>query len=210
MPKKINLPLLSAALYIAFQLFANILSTKIALLPLIHLSVDGGTVIYPFTFTLRDFVHKTWGKRQARFVVVLAASLNIVMVVLFWLIGKMQPDPTWPFQEAYNSILMPVWRITAGSIIAQVIAELIDTELFSVIYKKTGKKFGDMLGVFCSNGVALVFDSVIFSVIAFAGVLPWDTVLQIIISNILIKLVITIVSVPTIKLIPATAEESEM
>lgn len=210
MPKKINIPLLSAALYIAFQLFANILSTKIALLPLIHLSVDGGTVIYPFTFTLRDFVHKTWGKRQARFVVVLAASLNIVMVVLFWLIGKMQPDPTWPFQEAYNSILMPVWRITVGSIIAQVIAELIDTELFSVIYKKAGQKFGDMLGVFCSNGIALVFDSVIFSVIAFAGVLPWSTVVQIIISNILIKLVITIISVPTIKLIPATAEKSEL
>lgn len=201
--KKLDIPLLSASLYISFQLFANILSTKIALLPWIHLSVDGGTVIYPFTFTLRDFVHKTWGKRQARFIVILAASLNVVMVLLFWLIGKMQPDPTWPYQEAYNSILMPVWRITVGSIIAQVISELIDTEIFSVVYKK----FGDMLGVLFSNGVSLVLDSVIFSMIAFLGVLPWDTVLQIIISNILIKLVITIISVPTIKFIPATASD---
>lgn len=201
--KKLDIPLLSASLYISFQLFANILSTKIALLPWIHLSVDGGTVIYPFTFTLRDFVHKTWGKRQARFIVILAASLNVVMVLLFWLIGKMQPDPTWPYQEAYNTILMPVWRITAGSIIAQVISELIDTEIFSVVYKK----LGDMLGVLFSNAVSLVLDSVIFSVIAFLGVLPWDTVLQIIISNILIKLVITIISVPTIKFIPATASD---
>lgn len=204
--KKMNIALVSSSLYIAFQLFANILSTKIALLPWLNLAIDGGTVIYPFTFTLRDFVHKTWGKKSARTVVLLAAGLNIVMAGLFWLIGIMQPDPNWTNQEAYNLILLPVWRITFASIIAQVVSELLDTEIFSSMYKK----FGDVWGVLISNTVSLLVDSILFSLIAFVGTLPMDVVIQIILTNIVIKLIISILSVPTIKLIPVLVKEEEI
>ncbi len=182
----------------AAQIFANILSTKITILPLINLAVDGGTIIYPLTFTLRDFVHKTCGKNSARQVVLIAASLNAFMFLLFWLIGKMPADPTWQFQEAYENILLPVGRIVIASIIAQVISELIDTEIFSIIFKK----INDLSAVFISNLVGLLIDSFIFGFIAFFGNLPLTTVLEIILANILIKLIISILSTPTIKLIP--------
>lgn len=204
--KKIHIPITSASLYVACQLIANVLSTKIALLPWLNLSVDGGTVIYPLTFTVRDFVHKACGKRVARQVVILAALLNVLMAILFWLIGLMTPDPTWTFQEAYQLVLMPVWRITAASIIAQIVSELADTEIFSIVYKK----FGGILGVLFSNAIALIIDSVIFCVIAFAGSLPASTVIQIIITNILIKFVVTVISIPTIKLIPETANRADI
>lgn len=190
----------------AFQLFANVLSTKIALLPWLKLSVDGGTIIYPLTFTLRDFVHKTCGKKVAREVVFTAAGLNIIMFGLFWLVGKMTPDPTWQFQQAYQQILLPVGRIVAASIISQVISELIDTEIFSFIYKK----MSDVFAVLTSNTVALIIDSVIFSLIAFAGALPMSTVIQIIFTNILIKMAMSIISAPSIKLIPRTAKFEEI
>jgi len=204
--KKLNLGLLSSSLYVAFQIFANILSTKIAILPIINLAVDGGTIIYPLTFTLRDFVHKTWGKKNSRQIVIIAGLLNLVMVFLFIAVAALPADPTWPFQTAFESILLPVWRITIASIIAQIISELIDTEIFSIVYKK----MGDMAGVFFSNLVALIIDSILFCMIAFYGSMPFNTVLQIIISNILIKLVISILSVPTIKLIPRKVDISEM
>jgi queuosine precursor transporter len=197
---------ISACLYTASQLVANVLSTKIALLPLVGLAVDGGTIIYPLTFTLRDFVHKTLGKKNARKIVILSAGLNLAMVLLFYLIGKMKPDPTWFFQDAYEKILLPVFRITAASIIAQIISELIDTEIFSVVYRK----MNDVLAVFASNTVALFFDSVIFCIIAFFNALPFSTVLQIILANILIKMAISIISLPSIKLIPRLAEPEEI
>lgn len=195
---KINIPLLSSSLYIASQMIANILSTKIAILPIINLAIDGGTVIYPLTFTLRDLVHKTWGKHNARQVIVIAACLNALMFLSFWLVGKMTPEPTWRFQEAYEQILLPVGRIVLASIIAQVISELIDTEIFSYIYKH----IGDLSAVFLSNLGGLLVDSVIFSLIAFLGSLPFITVLQIIFTNILIKLIISTLSTPAIKLVP--------
>ncbi len=204
--KKINPVLFSASLYVAFQLFANILSTKIAIMPLFNLAVDGGTIIYPFTFTLRDFVHKTLGKQNARTVVMLAALLNIIMAILFFIIGQLQPYPTWPHQAAYEAILLPVWRITIASIIAQVISELIDTEIFSVAYRK----FGDIWGVLFSNTVSLAIDSVLFTVIAFVGNLPSNTLAQIIISNIAIKFILSIISIPTIKLVPTTVKPQDI
>ncbi|MFA6215558.1 MAG: queuosine precursor transporter [Patescibacteria group bacterium] len=209
MPKlnfKINIALLSSSLYVAFQLFANILSTKIALLPVLNLAIDGGTVIYPFTFTLRDFVHKTWGKKASRQVVIIAGVLNFVMVFLFWLVGKMTPDPSWSYQSAYEVILLPVFRITLASVFSQIVSELIDTEIFSLVYKKTN----DVLAVFFSNLAGLLVDSLIFSFAAFGGVLPLRTVFEIMLANILIKLVLTIISVPTIKLIPRGVNQEEI
>ena len=193
-----NFQLLIIALYVAFQIFSDILSTKITYLPILKLAVDGGTIIYPLTFTLRDFVHKSCGKRNAQKLIFVSALINIIMVGLFFVVGIMPASSDWPHQLAYEAILMPIWRITLASIVAEVISELIDTEVFDAFYKKA-KEF---LGVFVSNGIALFIDSIIFSAIAFAGVLPFSIVVEIAISNIFIKAILTIISIPSIKFIP--------
>lgn len=203
---KNNIGAISAALYVSFQIISNILSTKIALLPGLNWAVDGGTILYPLTFTLRDFVHKTLGKAKARQIVILAAIVNLLAVGCFIVIGAMTPDPSWPFQEAYQAILLPVWRITIASIVAQVTSELIDTEIFSRIYKK----YSDWPAVMISNSIALVVDSIIFSIIAFLGILPMEVLWQIILTNVVIKFVLSIVSSPTIKLIPRTESFDKM
>lgn len=203
---RINIPLLSSSFYVAAQIFANVLSTKIAILPFINLAVDGGTIIYPLTFTLRDLVHKSWGKNNARQVIAIAAGLNALMFALFWLVGKLPPDPSWQFQEAYEQILLPVGRIVAASIIAQVVSELADTEIFSVIYKK----IGDLPAVLLSNLGGLLLDSFIFGAIAFLGALPVGTVMEIILANIIIKLIISFLSAPIIKLSPRLVKFEEI
>ncbi|MFA6393404.1 MAG: queuosine precursor transporter [Patescibacteria group bacterium] len=204
--KKISLALMSASAYTAAQIIANVLSTKITLLPVIGLAMDGGTVLYPLTFTLRDFVHKTCGKKGARTVVIFAAFLSLLAFFFFWLVGIMASDPAWTFQNDYENILMPIARITLASILAQVVSELIDTEVFSAVYKK----FNDITGSLVSNFIALIVDSVIFCLIAFLGTMPFSTVLSIILSNILIKFIISLISAPAIRLIPRTAEEDDM
>lgn len=205
-PNLTRYAVISSSCYVAFQIIANVLSSKITLLPLTTLAIDGGTIIYPLTFTLRDFVHKTIGKKESRYVVILAAALNLAMIGLFWVIGKMPADSSWHHQEAYNAILLPVWRITIGSIIAQVISELIDTEIFSIFYKR----FGDVTAVIASNTVALIFDSAIFSTVAFLGALPLAVVFQIIVANIAVKFFISLLSSPVIKFIPRIANADKI
>lgn len=203
---KINWGLVSASLYSSFQVISNVLSTKITVLPILALSMDGGTVLYPLTFTLRDFVHKTCGKKNARVVVIVSAAISLLAIVFFYLVGKMAPDPTWAFQKDYENILLPVFRISIASIIAQTISELIDTEIFSVLYRK----MSDIAGSFISNFFALIADSLIFSIIAFLGVLPLETVIKIFFSNIIIKIIISSLSAPFIRLVPRTVDFKEI
>lgn len=75
---------------------------------------------------------------------------------------------------------------------------IVGPELFSAVYKK----FNDLSAVLLSNLAGLLIDSVLFSFIAFLGVLPLTIVLEIILTNILVKLAMSILSAPAIKLVP--------
>ena len=63
------------AAYIAAQMMADIASLKIGVVA--GLAVDMGTFVYPVTFTLRDLVHKTLGKRNAQVLIIAAAVINL-------------------------------------------------------------------------------------------------------------------------------------
>ena len=201
-----NLGAIAASLYVSFQLIANILAVKIALIPFTKWAIAGGTIIYPLTFTLRDFVHKTLGKKQARQIVILAALVNIALALLLILVGKMRPDPFWNLQEAYEKILLPVWRITMASIVAQVVSELVDTEIFSWAFHR----FGDVKAVLISNSVSIVVDSVLFIGLAFYGRLPFSVLLEIGVANLAVKFILSLISTPSIKYIPRTASIEEI
>lgn len=189
--------LIAISLYVMFGLISNILSVKILVLPLVALAVDGGTLLYPFTFTVRDFVHKTIGRKLTKKLIIITGALNLLMVGAFLLVGIMEPDPTWFNQAAYESILMPVWRITLASIFTAVVSEFIDTAVFSRIIKKFNN---DVLAVLASNFVALVVDSILFTLLAFYGTMPMSIVLQIMLANLIIKFIMSLLSSPAIKL----------
>lgn len=196
-----TIALLSSA-YIAAQMLADISSLR--LVDLFGKAVDGGTFIYPITFTLRDLVHKVAGKKVARTLIVAAAGLNLFMAGLFWLVARMPlVAESGPQSELFADVLGPVWRIVFASIIAEVIAEMIDTEIYSAWVRRFGRnhQWGRVLA---SNAVALPIDSVVFALIAFSGigpleaVVPASVVAEIILLNILFKGVITVMSIPLI------------
>ena len=118
------------AAYTAAQMLSDVLSLKIA--QVAGFSVDAGTFIYPITFTLRDLVHKQLGKQAARVIILAAGVINLIMAALLAFVAWLPPDPTWPLQEAFVSILGPVWRIVLASILAEVFSELADTEVYSL------------------------------------------------------------------------------
>lgn len=187
--------LLFSILYVAAQIFADITSLRILFVA--GLSIDGGTLIYPFTFTLRDVVHKTAGAATARLVIFAAAGINLVMAVLFWIVAALPPDLMVGKQAEFGLVLAPVFRIVIASIIAEVIAELLDTEVYELWIKYVGyhRQWGRVLA---SNAVSVPIDSAIFVLIAFYGVLPPAIVFSIFVANILVKGVVSVLSIPII------------
>ena len=195
-----------SALYVAAQMLADIASLRILLIG--GFSVDGGTLVYPFTFTLRDMVHKVAGIGVARMLIITAAVVNVFMAITFWLVGFLPADFQVGPQLEFISVLSPVWRIVGASIIAEVISELIDGETYQAWMDRFGTKM-QWTRVLASNAVSVPLDSILFSVLAFGWVLPWPVVWSIALSNIIIKGLVTVVSMPWIYLVRGKEGESE-
>jgi len=200
MNKENNLSFISIFIMVSFvsiSIISNIASAKIG--NVFGFAVDMGTFLYPLTFTIRDLIHKRLGKRVAQKLIIISSISVLFMSVYFYIVGLVPEDKSWEFNEAFLSIVSPVFRIALASIISGIIAELIDTEIYHIIYKKFKSKF-QWLRVAISNGISIPIDSIIFSLIAFFGVLPLNSVFQIIIFNIVVKYIVSAISIPTIYL----------
>ena len=190
--------LLVASAYIAAQMLADIASLRI--ISIAGFAVDAGTLVYPFTFTLRDLVHKMAGKNAARILIFAAAGINLAMAALFWIVSELPADLATGPQTAFGDVLAPVWRIVLASIVAEVISELVDTE----VYQRWVDRFRERYQwgrVLASNSIAVPLDSALFVSIAFIGVLPSAVVWEVFWVNVVIKGLVTLVSVPWIYLV---------
>lgn len=194
------------AAYIGAQMLSDIASLKIGIV--LGLAVDMGTFIYPITFTLRDLAHKQLGKRNAQTLVISAAVINLFMAAYLWWVASVPSDPSWGLGREFAAILAPVWRIVLASIAAEVISELLDTEIYHWYVTRITTRY-QWMRVLISNAISIPVDSLIFSVGAFGGMLPWPVVGQIFIFNLLIKFGMTLISLPMIYLVPSRADVEE-
>jgi len=194
-----NLALVLSGMYIAAQMISQISSLKIGIVA--GIAVDMGTFLYPLTFTLRDLVHKAIGRKGARAVVVTAAAMNLAMAVYLLVIDMVPADPSWGQQEEFHKILGPVGQLVLASILAQLLSELCDTEVYHRIATRWHSK-PQWLRVLASNSVSVPLDNFIFSFVAFFGILPFGTIWQIFFMNLAVKFGITLCSLPLIYLVP--------
>jgi uncharacterized integral membrane protein (TIGR00697 family) len=182
--------------YVAAQMLADIASLRI--ITIAGHAVDAGTLIYPFTFTLRDLVHKIAGKSAARTLIFLAAAINVFMAFFFWLVARLPADVVTGPQLEFGQVLTPVWGIVVASILAEVASELVDTEAYSAWVSLFGDRhqWGRVLA---SNAVSIPLDSAIFVGLAtFFGIFPPEVAWSIFWVNVVLKGVITLVSIPWI------------
>ncbi len=194
--------------YVGAQVIADITSLKIG--SFADRAVDMGTFIYPITFTLRDVVHKALGKRAARTLVLTAALVNVFMALYLQWAAKAPSDASYPLGAEFSAVLAPLWRITIASIVAEVVSELVDTEVYHWFVRRVTTRH-QWARVAVSNAVSVPIDNVIFAVGAFGAIpgfadhaltLPWETVWDIFVVNLTVKALVSAASLPLIYLSP--------
>jgi len=185
----------TTGIYLASTLIANVASLRIV--EVFGWSLDAGTFIYPITFTLRDVIHKVAGRAAARAAIFTGAFINLMMAGYFWWVANLTPDMNVGEQAEWVKVLGPQWRIVIASIVAMIIAELIDTAVYSKWVQKFGHKY-QWGRVLSSNGISSPIDSLIFSFIAFYGLMPTSVVMSIFWSMVWIKLATSVISLPLI------------
>jgi uncharacterized integral membrane protein (TIGR00697 family) len=194
--------------YIGAQLIADVTSLKIG--TAFGRAVDMGTWIYPITFTLRDVVHKALGKRAARTMVVTAAVVNLFMAFYLQWVAAQPSHASYPLGDEFSAVLGPLWRIVIASIVAEVVSELLDTEVYHWFVRRVTTRH-QWARVAVSNAVSVPVDNVLFAVGAFGALpflrdneltLPWGDVWDIFVVNLTVKAVVSALSLPLIYLSP--------
>ena len=194
--------------YVGAQVIADVTSVKIG--NVTGRAVDMGTFIYPITFTLRDVVHKALGKRAARTLVLTAAVVNVFMALYLQWAAKAPSDPSYALGPEFQAVLAPLWRITVASILAEVVSELVDTEVYHWFVRRVTTRH-QWARVAVSNAVSVPLDNVIFAVGAFGALpglrdhaltLPWDVVWEIFLVNLTVKALVSACSLPLIYVTP--------
>ena len=193
------------AAYIGVQMISDIASLQVV--AFFGLALDAGTFIYPLSFTLRDIAHRILGKARVRWVVISAAAINVLMAVYFYLVSLLPISDSGGGSPAWTQVLTPVWRITAASILAELVSELIDTEIYSLYIRKYQAR-NKWARVLLSNAVSIPVDSVLFAFVAFYGLIPTGAVWQIFLGNVVIKFVVTLFSIPLIYIGKTEAADS--
>jgi uncharacterized integral membrane protein (TIGR00697 family) len=194
-------------LYVIAQAVADVAATKFV--SLFGVFMPAGTIMFALTFTLRDFIHKRLGRDWARATILVAGGLNIFQALYLGFAGSLDSAPFMQYGDEWNLIFAIVPAITIGSIIAEVISELVDTEVYH--WWKNRFDFPQWTRVVVSNFVAIPVDTLVFSLLAFV-ILPsfmggdpmslGDAVLRLASGQVIFKAVVAVLSAPLVYLIP--------
>jgi uncharacterized integral membrane protein (TIGR00697 family) len=179
--------------FVAVLLISNVASSKIV--DLHWFTFDGGTLLFPLSYIFGDILTEVYGYRRSRQVIWLGFFSALLMSVVFIVVGKLPPAAGWNNQDAYDKILGLTPRIVVASLIAYFCGEFLNSFTLAKLKILTQGRWlwTRTIG---STLVGELVDSLIFVVIAFAGLLPNALLLTLIISNYIFKSLVEIVFTP--------------
>ncbi len=213
---KTQATIILCGLYLFFSLAGNIAATKVTYFG--SLVMDAG-FIYSLTFTWRDLIHKQLGQKAAITTIWLAAGFNLLAALYFQLVVLLPAQTDWANNggqtawaflfgiidssgPGWHSIFSLQMRIVIGSILTALLAELTDTRVYHFWTQGARQNWPQWTRVFASNAVSIPVDSLLFPIIAFAGIVGIAGLQQMIWTNLIVKSIITLLIFWTIYLVP--------
>ena len=170
--------------------------------------LTAGIVAYPFTFLVTDTLSEVYGRRTATRVVWMGFALSVLMAALVYVAGVLPAADFWEGQAAFDDTLGAVPRIVLGSMIAFLVSQNTDVFLFHAVGRRTGQRHL-WLRNNASTMVSQAIDTLLFVSIAFAGTVSTGTLLNMIVTQYVVKLAIAAVDTPFVYLLIRIVRRSE-
>lgn len=185
-------------LFVAVLIISNIISVKIVKVPLGFLryllpfvprdfgpTFDGGTLLFPLSYIFNDILTEVYGYAHSRRAIWTGFASLALFSLFAWIVGVL-PHAGGASQEAYRETLMFMPRVVLASMVAFFSGEFSNSVILSRMKILTGGKWlwTRTIG---STVVGELIDSVIFVLVAFAGIVSSGELISIIVSNYLFK-----------------------
>ena len=191
--------------YVGFWGVLQSLTVKLAALDLSFigagvLAFSFGSIAHALTFPCTDVVAEIWGAKRARLMVYMGLVVYSVSTLMLYLATLAPPAEGWPLNQAYIDLFSSGPRILLASICATAFAQLWDIYVFEKIKSLTGQKHLWLRNCLSTFGSQL-FDTSIFYLIAFYGILPGTTLISLILGAYSLKLAIAVIDTPIVYLL---------
>lgn len=175
-------------------ILANIQVTKTV--ELFGITATLGNVLFASIYLATDLLNDMYGRKTAKRAVWLGFSSVIVMVILMQTSLHFTPAESDIAQSSFERLFNLVPRIALGSIIAYLIGQYLDVYIFNWIKKYYSSDRTFVIRAYGSTTISSIFDTALFTLIAFYGVLPNAVLVEIFITTYLFKLITTYLNVP--------------
>ena len=202
--RNLHILILVSVGYVAAQMVADI--SNLRNLTLFGLSVSAFSIAYPLTFTLRDMAHKLAGPYVARTLIIAAAVIYLVAQAFFTIISRLPPEMTEAERITLGQLLTPEWRFLMAAVVASVLSQLVDTEVYTRWVERFGAEhqWGRVL---VSNAIGIPLDRILFLVLAFAGSMSTEGMVEAFIGTTIVRLIFGVISIPGIYLVEEHSED---
>lgn len=164
-----------------------------------------GNILFASTFLVTDILSENHGKKEAQRAVYLgiATSFFFILISQSWLLYT--PGESDFASPAIHTIFSNTPRLMFASLATYAVCQLFDVWLYHKWWDFTEKKFGSKRKFLWlrNNGSTLVsqlINTVLFNVLAFAGMYSAGTLVSIIISGYIIFVITSLVDTPFIYL----------
>ena len=185
--------LLLSVIFCSCLLLANILEVKIIRSG--FFTVTAGLMLFPVTYIINDCIVEVCGYRKSRLVIWLGFATNLIAAIFTWIAVVLPPDPVWGGQAAFEAIFTVTPRITLASLVAFIAGSFVNAYIMSRMkVASKGRRFS--LRAIVSTLAGEGIDSLIFFPVAFWGILPERTILNLIIAQAVIKTLYEIAVLP--------------
>ena len=180
------------AAFVAILLLSNVLGAgKIATIDIPGVGAwpfGAGILFFPLSYVIGDILTEVYGYARARRCIWAGFAGLIFMAMMSWVVVALPPDANWGGQAAYEIVFGQVPRIVFASICAFWAGEFVNSLVLAKmkIWTDGRKLWTRTIG---STVVGQGLDSLIFYPLAFLGVFDTATVLKLMLTQWVLKVV---------------------
>jgi uncharacterized integral membrane protein (TIGR00697 family) len=183
-----------AALFVTSLITANIVAVKIVEVG--SFQVPAGTLtLFPLSYVFGDVLTEVYGFGRARQVIWLGFACNAIAVAAIMVSGILPAAPFWQDQAAWDAILGFTWRLLLASFAGYLVGEFINSFILARLKLLTKGRWLWSRTI-TSTLFGQFFDTGIFILIAFTGVVPRSELLEIFLTAWIIKVAYETLATP--------------
>ena len=181
------------SVFIVVLLISNLVAQKICAFG--DLRVSGAQLLFPLTYIFGDIFTEVYGYAASRRAIWIGFFASGLMAVLGVIVVALPAAPDWPNQAAFATVFNFVPRIVVASLIAFWCGEFANSFVMAKMKMLTKGRhlWTRTVG---STVVGQAVDTALVIVLAFGGTLPAKTIVTLILSGYVTKVVYEVVMTP--------------